>query len=137
METDVLTLNLEKELCILMNKKKVIHFGKSKFGFVSNNNSRYTGLWKRIVEFANKYIMCKYNAVNVLYQNTDIINEEHIFFGSGYATAISLGDYKGGFMEIDELTYDCKYSPYLLNLKNMKLNTISSGFRFFLVFYTI
>lgn len=131
------TLELEKELYVLINKNKPIQFGKSKFGFVSANNSRYSSVWKRIVEFSNKYIMCKFNAVTVVYQNNNSINDEHVFFGKGYATAISLGTYKDGFMVIDDLTIDCKYSPHLLDLKQMKLNKITEGFRFFLLFYTI
>ena len=140
MQTDVLTLNLERELCVLMNKKKVIRFGKKTlFGLVSKNNYKYRELYHSIKEFANKYIMCKYNAVNVLYQNIDTINDEHVFFGNNYFTAISLGEYKGGFIKIDDLTYDCKYEPHLFNLKQKRLilNKITEGFRFFLIFYTV
>lgn len=143
MEFDELTLNLEKELCNLIIKKKSIHFRKTKLGFVLKNNtrlsknSRYNECWKRIVEFTNKYIMCQYNAVKVIYQNPDVVNEEHVFFGNGYATAVSLGNYKEGFMVIDDLTFDCKYEPHLFNLTNFKLQTVSSGFRFFILFYKV
>lgn len=133
---DEITIKLENDLCVLIKEKGIIQFGKTKYRF----NSKYNGIYKQtyttLCDFAKKYIFTKWDSIKVIYQCSNS-NDEYIFLGNNCATSISVGDYSGGFMELDGLTYDCKYNPMLFNFKKFKLNKITEGCRFFILFYLI
>jgi hypothetical protein len=79
----------------------------------------------------------KWNAVKVIYQNYDGYNKQHILQGKYFATAVGVGEYTGGFLRINSLTYNCKYSPFVFELKELTLENVSSGYRYFILFYNI